>query len=270
MASSCSLGSMPSRTKSSDTSVPSDSETPNRTENTSGSDTETGEEDGSLEQEFHALAEEYMTVLSSGDLSAVMQQFNISFRDIMYPLYESYELVFRVLFYNLSYSYGSILTTDHCDYDLNVSCSVPDIDACVETVLADEAFMNDVAQEWVKSAVADYDSTETLTAYETMRNSILIEALRRIVEEEFTDKIPMAGFFRFHDNGGHAWLCTRTPDFVKMCAQDNYMPKLVYITPVAKLDLIKRVGELLTEDKTIKKKALEEFLETRTSDILGE
>ena len=210
-----------------------------------------------------------MAVLSSGDLQGVMDYYKIIFRDIMDPVYVCYEDVFRTLFSDLEYSYGAIFTTDNIDYDLTVTCKVPDIDACVDTVFADEDFMKTVAADWVTVLVSDYESQESLYAYERMRNSILLEALRRINEGEYTEKQMFTGSFRFHDNGGRAdWVCLKTPEFVRLCAQDFYMPMLVYMTPIMKLELIRLSGESLIADGRVEKRAFDDFLSKHESDFL--
>ena len=277
IASSCSLGSMPSKTSSSDTSSDETSDTcgvitdSSISGNSSSSDdlsaTETG--DHSLDYKLKEQAEKYMAVLSSGDLQGVMDYYKIIFREIMDPVYVCYEDVFRTLFSDLEYSYGAIFTTNNIDYDLTVTCKVPDIDACVDTVFADTEFMKSAASDWVTSIVADYESMETVYAFERMKNSILLEALRRIEEGEFTEKLMITGSFRFHDNGGkNDWVCIKTPDFVKRCARDYYMMKLVNIHPVMQLDLIRLTGESLIADGTIKQKAFDDFISAHESDFL--
>ena len=126
IASSCSLGSMPSKTSSSDTSSDETSDTcgvitdSSISGNSSSSDdpsaTETG--DHSLDYKLKEQAEKYMAVLSSGDLQGVMDYYKIIFREIMDPVYVCYEDVFRTLFSDLEYSYGAIFTTDNIDYAL--------------------------------------------------------------------------------------------------------------------------------------------------------
>lgn len=270
VTSSCSLGSMPSRTKSSDSVSDTDPSDSIYSESVPDTDISSeSEENGSVDQSLRDSADQYMAVLQTGDLSSVMDYFRISFREITEPMYECYEQVFRTLFKDVSYDYGSVLTSDYNDFDLSVTCKVPDIDACVDTVLSDEAFMNDVSADWVKAIVAEYNSMDALIAYEAMRNNILLEALRRIEEGEFTDVLVVSGSFRFHDNSGeNNWLCTRTPDFVRMCANDYYMPKLVYIDPQSRLNLIIRVGSSLAEKGDMDRKALDTFLEEHSAEIL--
>jgi len=117
--------------------------------------------------------------------------------------------------------------------------------------------------------IAEYNSMDALSAYADMLNNILVEALRRINGGEFTDKLSLSDYFRFHDNDGRrTWLCTRNPSFVTMCGKNHYMRRLVYIAPVKKLDLISLVGNDLVEEGTIKKNTLDTFLIEHTQEIL--
>lgn len=270
MVSSCSLGSMPSRTESKDSSSASGSSDTTYSESSDDSDLSsesTGMDD--VDQSLQEAGDQYMAVLSTGDIQAVMEYFQISFREIIEPMYDCYEQVFYTLFKNVEYSYGPIVTSDHIDYELSLTCKVPDIASCVNDVLEDEEFMKSVSSSWVQAMIAEYNSMDALSAYADMLNNILVEALRRINGGEFTDKLSLSDYFRFHDNDGRrTWLCTRNPSFVTMCGKNHYMRRLVYIAPVKKLDLISLVGNDLVEEGTIKKNTLDTFLIEHTQEIL--
>jgi hypothetical protein len=272
ISSSCSLGSMPSRTSSVSSESESSSSEPSVTDYVHPFDTPVPTEttEVPITDKRILLAEDYMKVLSTGDFDAVSAYFGLSFRDMMEPVFDCYLDIFRVLFANLEYSYGSLFTTNYTDYSLDVTCKVPDIKSCVSIVLEDEEFMNEVSKEWILALVAEFGSDESVTAYAEMVNNILLEALRRIEEGEYTEKVIATGSFRFHDNGVEDWICSGTPEFVKMCAKDDYMWKLIYIDPISEYYLIERVGNLLVSDGTIMQKQLDTCLENKRKEIVEE
>ena len=267
-SSSCSLGSMPSRTSSSDSSSEiSESETTALFDPTGSSESV---EDTSLSGKLMSLADQYMDVLRRGDAVEVAEHFRLTTRDILSPVFECYEEVFRVLFTDVDYSYGALFTTDYTDYSLEVTCKIPDIKSCVSLVLEDTEFMDEVTKEWVIAIATDYSSQDATNKYNDMVNNILEEALRRIKEGEFDGKELVTGSFQFHDNGNENWICSRTPEFVKICTKDNYMWKLIYIDPTGEYKLIECVGGALVTEGTIKQKDLDNCLELKMKEIVGE
>ncbi len=251
--SSCSLGSLPSRTTS-DSAFPEETSDPSDT-----LDSETSEEKG-IDTDLKVLAEEYMQVLCEGDPSSAALKFDMGYSDILPPTYPCDKEVFHTLFANMSYSYGTLVTVDHADYDLTVDCILPDIRGCVAEVLDDDTFMLDVCTPWILAMCDQYDSPEVSQAYADMKNTVLLEALRRINEGEFTDTLMFSSRFTFHDNGEGKWLCKKTPDFVLICGRDNYMKKLALISMMTEYSLVETHGaSLYVFDKI----TLEKYREVR-------
>lgn len=277
VSSSCSLGSLPSRTTT-DSSV-SDPETSEVSETTyrhpldtvdpNESTAETTEESGKS-KEFKDISEEYMKVLQTGDPTSVMEKFRISSGDFLAPIFACYVEIFTTLFTNMDYNFGALSSKGYTECDLDVTCRIPNVKACVDLVLADEDFMLEVSREWVLAQVNGYNSQTAIDAYANMVNNILLEALRRINEGEFTEKTIYSGYFSFHDNGDGDWVCVATPDFVKVCNKDDYMWKLIYLDPVAEYSLVSSTGAVLVSEGTVNQKDLDECLSKKQKEIVEE
>lgn len=260
--SSCSLGSIPSRTTSDsafaeETSEPSDAK-----------DSKTPEE--GVDTDLKALAEEYMQILKEGDPSQVCSTFGLSLSDVLPPTYPCDKDLFKSLFANMTYSYGSLVTTDYADYDIAVDCTLPDVRGCVDEILKDELFMVEACKPWILAMCEQYDSEEVTLAYAAMKNDILVEALRRINEGEYTQTLMFSGNFTFHDNGGGKWLCKKIPDFVQICAKDNYMKKVGMINVMTEYTIIEEYGATLAIVNTITVTQYKELLELKKNEIIDE
>lgn len=260
--SSCSLGSIPSRTSSDssfseETSAPSDPDA-----------SETSEED-STDSDLKALAEDYLQILKQGDPSQVCATFNLSSTDVLPATYPCDKDVFKTLFTHMSYGYSAIVTFDNSDYYLNVDCTLPDIRGCVDEILKDQVFMVDACTPWILAMCEEYGSDEVKQAYAAMKNTILVEALRRINEGEYTESLGFSSSFLFHDNGGGKWLCKKVPDFVCICGRDNYMKKIGLINMNTEYMIIEEYGATLAIIDTITVAKYKELLELKKNEIIA-
>lgn len=258
--SSCSLGSMPSRTSSDsafseETSDPSDQES-----------SETSEEEGT---DLKALAEDYMQVLKQGDPTQVCSTFNLSLSEVLPATYPCDKELFKTLFTNMSYSYGSLVTLDHVNYDIAVDCTLPDVRGCVEEIQKDQLFMVDACKPWIFAMCEQYDSEEVAVAYAAMKNDILVEALRRINEGEYTQTLMFSSCFTFHDNGDGEWLCKKIPDFVTVCGTDNYMRRVAMISMMTEYTIIEENGATLAILNMITVEKYKELLELKENEIIN-
>lgn len=258
--SSCSLGSIPSRT-SSDSAFSAETSDPSET-----NDSETTEEEG-VDSDLKALAEKYMQVLKEGDPSKVCSIFELSASDVLPATYPCDKELFKTLFANMSYSIGSLITMDYSDYDIAVDCTLPDVRGCVDEVLKDEVFMVEACKPWIVAMSEQYESEEVTLAYAAMKNDILVEALRRINEGEYTGTLMFSGSFTFHDNGGK-WLCKKTPDFVGICGKDNYMKKVAMISMTTEYTIIEEYGATLAIVHTITVEKYKELVELKKNEII--
>ena len=266
--SSCSLGSMPSKTSSMLSSdIPTDTSAVITTTVDPSSTEET--EDTSLSGLFQKMADDYIEVLRSGEVKPAADKFGYRRSEILTPTYACDEQVFSTVFKEISYSYGSMITSDNSNYDLNISVKIPDVRACVDTVLEDKEFMSEVAKEWVKLLCEDYSSEEAAEGYQKFKNDVILEALRRISDEEFTETVEVVGTFRFHDNGEGNWLVTKTPEFVRYCALDHFMFRIGYIDDISLYYMIQNSGKALIEEGTISQEQLDNVLLTKKNEILS-
>lgn len=276
MLSSCSLGSLPSRTSSVKESSDITEETEETEETDYTDDTEeSGPEDSEdtavesgVAAELKAIAGEYLEVLVAGDFAATGDKFNLNYGVVLPITYECDKEFYTALFTNITYSYGSILTTDYVDYSLDVTFEVPDYQACVDTILEDEEFMNSVSSEWIQALAEDYESGKALLAYYDLKNNLVLEAIRRFSEGEYNQKQMITESFVFHDNGDCTWVCRSLPEIAEMLNKENYMKRLTYMTPMYEYVLIARAGELLVMDGTIKQDQLDAVLEEKQKEIV--
>ena len=167
----------------------------------------------------------------------------------------------------MSYSIGSLITMDYSDYDIAVDCTLPDVRGCVDEVLKDEVFMVEACKPWIVAMSEQYESEEVTLAYAAMKNDILVEALRRINEGEYTGTLMFSGSFTFHDNGGK-WLCKKTPDFVGICGKDNYMKKVAMISMTTEYTIIEEYGATLAIVHTITVEKYKELMELKKNEII--
>ena len=267
-ASSCSLGSMPSKTSS---MLASDIPTDTTSQATTTADPSSTEEteDTSLKGQFQKMADEYMDVLRSGDVKATSEIFGYLRNEILPAKYDCDEQVFSTVFKDVSYFYGPLITADHSNYDLEVTMKIPDIRSCEDLILEDEAFLNEAAKEWVQLLCDDYSSEEAQTAFLKFINDFILEAGRRISEGEYTETLLVSGTFRFHDNGEGNWLITKTPEFVRYCTQDYFMNRISYIDDITLYYIIQNSGKALVEEGTITQEQLDNVLLTKKNEILS-
>ena len=259
--SSCSLGSLPSKTTS-DSALSEETSEPSVTES------EEGSEEESVETVLKGMADEYMQVLSEGKPYKVSSTFRKDLTDILPATYPCDKELFRTLFTNMSYNYGSLVTFDHADYVLDVNCTLPDIRGCFDEILDEPEFMIEVCQPWILAMSEQYDSQEVSDAYAAMKNTILEDALRRINEGEYTGTLSFANSFTFHDNGDGKWLCKATPEFAEICAKDNYMRKVSLISAMTEYSLILEHGATMAENGSITEEKYEEVLELKKNEII--
>ena len=258
--SSCSLGSIPSRT-SSDSSFSEETSAP--------SDPKESETSEDYSSDLKALAEDYMQVLKQGDPSQVCATFNLSASDVLPATYPCDKDLFKTLFTNMSYGYSAIVTFDNADYYLNVDCTLPDIRGCVDEILKDEEFMVTACKPWILAMSEEYESDEVKQAYAAMKNDILVEALRRINEGEYTKTLGLSSSFLFHDNGSGKWLCKKTPAFVCICGKDNYMRRVALISMMTEYSIIEDYGATLADLDTISVEKYKELLELKANEIIN-
>lgn len=259
--SSCSLGSIPSRT-SSDSAFSEETSDPSEIEGS-----ETSKED-STDSDLKALAENYMQVLKQGDPGQVCTTFGLSYGDLLPATYPCDSDLFKTLFTNMSYGYSSLVTFNNSDYYLDVDCTLPDIRGCVDEVIEDEVFMVEACKPWILAMSEQYDSDEVKLAYAAMKNDILVEALRRINEGEYTGSLGFSSNFLFHDNGDGKWLCKKTPEFVQICGKDNYMKKVALISMTTEYTIIEEYGATLAIFDTITVAKYKELLELKKKEII--
>ena len=270
--SSCSLGSMPSKS-SQIGSIETDSS------DMTGSDTtfpyysyesseEDNPEDRSITDTLKVLAEEYMKVLVLGDPAVTAQTFNLKDTDVLPPTYDYDQQIYQTVFTNLTYHYGPMITSDYIDCNLDVTCIVPDLRGCIEELLSDDAYMAVAARTWVASLVSVGDTEETETVRKQMWDDLVSEAMRRINDGEYTGTLMFTECFSFHDNGGGDWLCTGTPDFVKLMSQDGYMVRLTYIDMIAEYYIIENAGTQMVTDGELEQQKLDDLLERKRQAII--
>lgn len=225
-------------------------------------DLQTEETEDPYYDQLIVQADAYMQVLQLGALQKTSSKFNISEDDLLPSTYPCDEEIYRVLFTHMTYYYGSMTQTNHQDYDLTVTCLIPDLQTCVKEVREDEEFMVTISEEYVIALISN-DQDLAYDAYQTMNNAVLEEAIRRIDEEVFTNAIMYTDYFRFHDNI-ESWNCTRIPSFVTMLSHDQYMKNLGNAYGAGLIELIRATGTKLVEEKKMSQKALDDKLSELT------
>ncbi|MBR5974675.1 MAG: hypothetical protein IK020_05775 [Clostridiales bacterium] len=271
---SCSLGSLPSRTSAldsiSDSSVSSSEGSVSQSSSDSG---ETVELD-SREDRLYGYVDGYMSTLCLGDPNLVCESFGVRYSEILPKTYDCDELVFATIFQNLDYYYSAVVTSDYVDYTVDVTCKIPDIRGCVEEILADETFMNEVCRPWLLALTEGDDPTDPSVqaasdeAYTKMKEEILMEALGRITRGEYTEKIMRTDYFSVHNNGGENWICTGFPDVVYLCAKEYYMVSLTYIDLIFEYMLIEKCGNVMVSNGELKQEKLDALLEKKKQEII--
>ncbi len=213
-----------------------------------------------ISDEVLEQAEEYMSVLVSGDLEATCDKYSLLRREMISSTYDFDEDIYRLLHTRISYFYGCVVRHSQQEYDLDVTCRIPDLMGCVEIVRKDEAFMSDVAEPWIV-ALVDKDQENLNDLYQLMNESVLKEAMRRIEDGEYEEVVLYTSSFRFHQNVEN-WNCTRFPQFVGFMAQNEYMSNLCKMTSSEAFDLVNVYGPKLVENGQIEQSNLDETLES--------
>ena len=205
---SCSLGSMPTKSSSvsgdsvsdglaSESSSPADSDL-------SGDDGEDPADPSDPSSIMRNIAEGYMTVLQEGNIDATAELFKMREAELLPTTYECDETIYHALWANMTYLYGAVSTSDYVDYKLDVTCEIPDFRGCVNMIIEDETAMSYLTQDWI---LAMGDPQAEVEAYAKMWNSILLAAAETIEQGVYTDKVMYTDSFSFHDNKDGNWIC---------------------------------------------------------------
>lgn len=194
-------------------------------------------------------ADEYMSVLISGDMETTCAKFSLSKKEMLPPTYSNDEEIYHLLYANMTYSLGYTVRRSQQEYELSVTCYFPDLQECVKAVRQDETFMYEWSEPWV-IAFVNSDHTQLSTSYDAMNEAVLKEAMRRIEAGEYTQRAMLTSSFEFHQNFDD-WNCTKYPDFINFMSQDMYMERLGTMQTSEALDLIENFGPKFVQDGKI-------------------
>lgn len=221
-------------------------------------ETETTEE-YSLYDEIIEIGDEYMKVLTSGDLVATCEKFSYTKKEMLPATFDFDNDIYQLIYTNMTYFFGGVIQKAERDFELSVTCYVPDLQNCVKTVRQDETFMYEVAEPWIV-AVVNNDQTQLAPSYETMNEKVLKEAMRRIDMGEYTQKTMFISVFKFHQNIEN-WNCMGYPEFANFMSKDSYMKKLGEMQTSEAFDLIELFGPQLIQEGKIQEEQYNETLE---------
>ena len=200
----------------------------------------------------------------------VCDAFDVRYEEILPQTYDCDDLVYATLFKTMNYYYSAVVTSDYEDYTIDVTCKIPDIRGCVEEILADETFMNDVCRPWFLALIGGGDTSDLADPdkeYSMMKEKILLEALDRITSGEYTEKIIRTDYFSLHKNGLEDWLCTGFPDIIYICGKDNFLFKLTYIDMISEYYLLEQCGTDMVSKGELEQERLDAFLDQKRQEI---
>ena len=246
---SCDMGKPPTRATQI-SSVPSDLVT----ETTPASDGTTGEEGESMEtegdptikSELSSEADYFMQILQAGNIEETSRAFRLNQDEMLPETYTIDSEIYKLLYTHLTYNYGVLMNQDYTDYMLDVTMSLPDLISCVSEVRGDVEFMNQAAENWIL-ALDSGNAEDVMVYYRMMQEDIILEAIRRIEEGEYTQTKLYTDFFTFHDNQG-SWLVTHFPAFADICARDRFLKRLGMIDPIEEFQILENSSQKLVDE----------------------
>ena len=211
-------------------------------------------------------ADKYMLELIKGDSANTASVFGYREAQVLSPTYEFDDMIYRLYFENVSYSYTTCLTSDHANYELDVTCHFPDLYGAIQYVKDDFIFMYENASDWINAVVGEDRELEDQLLNE-LSYTILFEAINRIQDGSYREETLITGYFLFHDNGDGNWVCEKTPDFVTILGDADHMLDFTLIDPLQEYSMIEDVGAIFVATGTISQDALDAALIRKIGEI---